>query len=614
MHPLAPHALHYPLTDRHMHEGRATVSLRLPGALQPTAVYARSEPDNEEVLSRLEPAGTCGRWRVWTGPLHLNPADPVTRYAFKVVLEDAQLWVSEAGVTPYFPERDLHFRWNPAYTPARWVWSAVFYQIFPERFCDGDPRNNVRSGAYLYEGKPVIAKAWDERPARGQGPREFFGGDLQGVEVKLPYLQDLGVTALYLNPIFTSPSSHKYDTVDYLQVDPHLGGDEAFASLCAALRKREMRVVLDAVVNHTSERHPWFDRYGEHPELGAYGGAASETRGFYTFLEDAEAEPGAYHGWLGVQTLPVLDFAHLEVQRRVYAGEDAILRVWLRPPYAIDGWRFDVVHMLGEGPGALNNAQHVRAFRQTLREENPEAFVLGEHFFEATAWLQGDQEDGAMNYYGFTSPLRAFLTGRDHRGHPVRVDAADLGAMLARARTKLPFEQQLSQFNLLGSHDIPRLQTELGGNRALHKLAATALLTYIGVPCVYYGDEVGLEGAGDPDNRRPFPWDEAAWDEGLRARYQRLIALRRGSRVLQEGGFAELYAAGDLYAFARLSDDDLVVVVLNRGPQTRVTLPLGGLGPQLTQLTSFFDGLRVTVEDETLTLTLDAQASAVLHT
>lgn len=254
-HALAPHVLHYPLADRCLHEGRATVSLRLPRALQPVCVYVRSEPNNEELLSKLEPVGAHGPWERWSGPLRLNPADPVTRYAFKVVLESAQLWVSEAGVTPHAPERDLHFRWNPRYVPARWVWSAVFYQIFPDRFCDGDPSNNVSSGAYRYEGKPVVAKTWDERPVRGQGAREFYGGDLQGITAKLPYLQDLGVTALYLNPIFTSPSSHKYDTVDYLQVDPHLGGNDAFASLCAALRARGMRVVLDAVVNHLSLIH-----------------------------------------------------------------------------------------------------------------------------------------------------------------------------------------------------------------------------------------------------------------------------------------------------------------------------------------------------------------------
>jgi alpha-glucosidase len=620
-HPLAlyPHVLHYPLADRRCHGGGATVSLRLPRALQPVSVYVRSEPNNEELLLQLEPTGVRGPWGGWCGPLRLNPADPVTRYAFKVVLDDRQLWVSEAGVTPHFPERDLHFRWNPHYVPARWVWSAVFYQIFPDRFFDGDPSNNVASGAYRYDGEPVVAKAWNELPTQGQGAREFYGGDLQGIEAKLPYLQDLGVTALYLNPIFTSPSSHKYDTTDYFQVDPHFGGNGAFASLCAALRARGMRVVLDAVVNHTSERHPWFDRYGEHPEGGAYGHPTAATRGFYTFVEGVEipegegvvqAERDAYHGWLGVPTLPVLNFAHPVVQRRVYGDRDAILRVWLRPPYRIDGWRFDVAHMIGEGPGARHNAHYLRAFRRAVRDENPEAYVLGEHFFEATPWLQGDQEDGAMNYYGFTAPLRAFLTGRDHRGHPVCVGAADLGAMLARARAKLPFEHQLSQLNLLGSHDLPRLQTELGGDTALHKLAATALLTYIGVPCLYYGDEVGLQGGRDPDNRRPFPWDEAVWDQDLRAHYRRLIALRRGSRTLQEGGFAELYARGDVYAFARLLGDDLVVVALNRGPQARVALPLSALGCSRVRLRSLFDGAEVEAEGA-LEVTLAARASAV---
>ncbi len=588
-------------------EDAETVTVTLQTSRPVTAAWVRSEPDNEEFLSPLTPKDQEGCWFMYEGTLRLNPADDVTRYAFKVIPEGAgQLWLSEYGQTPYFPERAGHFRFNPSYKPVPWLWSQVFYQIFPERFFDGDPSNNVVSGEYLYEGEPVVAKAWDDLPERKQGPREFYGGDLEGVRQKLPYLQSLGVTALYLNPVFTSPSSHKYDTVDYDAVDPHFGGNEALENLCAELRECGFRLILDAVVNHTSERHAWFDRFGEQPEPGAYGGG--ETRGFYTF---ASEDPDSYSGWVGVRTLPVLDFSHPEVRRRIYEADDAVLRRWLRSPYSVDGWRFDVVHMLGDGTGAKNNAYYIREFRRVLREENPEALILGEHFFEATSWLQGDQEDSAMNYYGFTMPVRAFLGGVDHLGYPLVIDARDFSHLLTRARAQLSLEIQLSQFNLLGSHDVSRILTLLGGDVVRLKLAVTLLFTYIGVPCVYYGDEVGLEGGGDPDCRRTFPWDETRWNDDVTAHYRALIALRRERRVLQEGLFIQLYAEGNVFAFAQTLEDEVVIVIINRGGEVRLELGLKRVGLLDEPLQSFLENEVVGVEDGTLSLTLGACASRI---
>ncbi len=551
------------------------VRIRLPVDITLESAFVRSEPDNEEFLSPMQFVSKDNTWQIWQGVLKLDTAHEVTLYTFKFLTNQTQYWLSETGLSPYFPERDTHYCYNPYYQAAKWVWSQVFYQIFPERFCDGDSSNNVKDGEYLYEGKPVMAKTWGELPERKQGPREFYGGDLEGIRQRLDYLRDLGITALYLNPIFTSPSSHKYDTVDYDQVDPHFGGNETFANLCQDLRSRRMRLVLDAVVNHTSERHIWFDRYGEYETLGAYQSKDSESRGFYIFEND---DPESYVGWYNVKTLPVLDFTSPELQARVYKNQDSILRKWMRPPYNIDGWRFDVIHMLGEGAGAKNNHHYVRAFRQALREENPDAYVLGEHFFEASKWLQGDQEDGAMNYYGFTRPLREFLAGVDFRGHKINIDAADLDDLWQRARVKIPFALQLSQFNLLGSHDVARVLTVLNGDTALLKIAITALFTYIGVPCVYYGDEIGLEGREDPDCRRTFPWDESLWNHDLREYYHGLIQLRKSEKVLQEGAFLTLFAEDDVYAYARVLEDEAIITVLNRGSECTIELPLWKLG------------------------------------
>jgi len=551
-----------------------------------TALAVRSEPDHEERLDTLTPSSTSAGWTLWQGFLPLSEHDAVTRYSFRLVGARGQWWLTQVGLTPYTPPVEVHFRHVDGYVAPAWLWDRVAYQIFPDRFCDGDPSNNVRSGAYRYDGHDVIARAWHELPDARHGAREFFGGDLQGITQRLPYLEDLGVGMLYLNPIFVSPSSHKYDTVDFERVDPHLGGDAALGDLVAALRQRSMRIVLDAVVNHTSERHPWFDRHDEHGG-GAYHDPASPHRERYTFHDPSD--PESFHGWYGTRTLPVLDFASAAVRHDVYAGPDAILRRWLRPPWSIDGWRLDVIHMLGEGPGARRNRHHVRAIRHAIREERSDAYVLGEHFFEASAWLQGDQEDGAMNYYGFQRPMLAFWAGVDQRGDPLDLDAAGLEDWLRDARARIPFALALSQLNLLGSHDVPRFLTRLGGDRAAMAAAQHALFGYLGVPCIYYGDEIGLEGGGDPDCRRPFPWDERRWDHELLTTVRRLARVRRRAPPLARGALVPLLAAGDVYAFARVLDGQAVVVLQHRGAtERRVRVPVwrsGVTGPWRDALT-----------------------------
>jgi alpha-glucosidase len=529
----------------------------------PRRAHLRTEPDNEERLVPLEPVASRGAWRLWQAPLVPVDHDPVTRYAFRFAFSGSQRWLAADGLHASVPLRDVHFAYLPSYRPASWIWGGVVYQVFPDRFRDGDPTNNVRSGAYLYDGKPVVARSWHELPTRGMGAREFFGGDLDGVRDALPYLEELGASVLYLNPIFLSPSSHKYDTVDYERIDPHLGGEEAFERLVGALRERGMRIVLDAVVNHTSERHAW---------LGS-----AETGDHYVF--DDPDDRASYRGWAGVRTLPVLDFASPGVQEKIYAGDEAILRRWLKPPWRIDGWRLDVIHMLGEGAGARRNHDHVRAIRAAIREERDDAYVLGEHFFEAIPWLQGDQEDGAMNYDGFLRPMLGFWAGIDFRGDPLELDACALDAWMGRVRARLPHPIALSQLNLLDSHDVPRFLTRVGGDARALAAAAHALFTYVGVPSIYYGDEIGLEGGEDPDCRRPFPWDRTLWNEELREVYRRLAWLRRRAPPLARGGYLTLLAHGDVFAYARILGDEAVVTLLHRGDRaTSVTLPVWATG------------------------------------
>ncbi|MDG2643400.1 maltodextrin glucosidase, partial [Vibrio parahaemolyticus] len=444
-------------------------------ALTFDAVYVRIEPDNEEYLVAMVQCGRAGELLLWEVSFEPNRDRDITHYVFKVVRNGQQYWLDARGVQKRIPPKEFHFKLNVNHQPPKWVQEQVFYQIFPDRFAASQSESAIREAYCDYDPDAVI-KTWGEPVGNHQnsGAREFFGGDLKGVEQKLGYLEQLGVTALYFNPIFSSPSNHKYDTTDYFTIDPMLGTNEHFASLCEKIRSKNMKIVLDAVFNHTSVHHPWFDI--QQKGKGAYGNPKSDFRDYYFF----DGESNHYIGWKGIDNLPVLNFENHEVREYIYQGEASVIKHWLKPPYSVDGWRFDVIHMLGEGEGAKNNAHYVKAFRQATKSVNPNAYVLGEHFFEATQWLQGEQEDGAMNYYGFAHPVRAFIAHQDITYDPIDIDGFEFKAWLDEARAKVPFANQLSQLNQLDSHDTARFLTLVNGDEKKMQIALALLMTYVG--------------------------------------------------------------------------------------------------------------------------------------
>lgn len=540
------------------------------GGIAPGIVYLCAEPDNEELLIAMQQVGEVNGLLRHEAVLPWDRANDTTRYAFKLLHGSRQTWLGAGGTSPHPPPGEQRFRVCRGHTPPAWVADQIVYQIFPDRFCQGDPSLAVRTDEYVYgTGRMrVVQQPWGAPVDPATAATAFYGGDLIGIRRRLDYLAgELGVTALYLNPIFTSGSNHKYDTEDYDHVDPHLGGNPALAELAGELRGRGMRLVLDAVVNHTGANHPWFDRFGRHGGRGAYPSADSPWRSWYVFAG------GDYASWKGHASLPVLDFAVPAVRAAIYGDRDAVLRRWLRPPYAIDGWRFDVVHMLGEGPGALHNTAHVREMRRAVREENPDAYILGEHFTEATRWLQGEQEDGAMNYYGFAHPVRAWLAGQDFGGEPAELSTAEFERWLTAARARVPYANQLAQLNLLDSHDTTRFLTAVQGDVRRMELGVTLLFTYPGVPCIYYGDEIGLLGGRDPDCRRCFDWDRDRWNTGLHAHYRRLIGWRKARPELRHGAYQTLAVGDDAVMFARYTERSVAVVAVNRGDRP-AELPL----------------------------------------
>ena len=548
-----------------------TVTLRLRTGLEAPIerIFVCTSPDGEQHMEPMRRTGNDAACQWWEADLQLSGLH--NRYRFYLLTAEDAWWLTAAGMLRYIPTDASDFNILANYQAPDWVHDSVFYQIFPERFADGDPSNNVRSGEYLCYGRPVVARSWGDRPRSHSesGGVEFFGGDLQGIVQRLDYIQELGASALYLTPIFTAPSNHKYDVEDYKQVDRHFGGDAALVELRQALDERGMKLILDMVPNHCGVTNPWF--------LAAQTNPAAPTADFFTFRQ----RPDDYVSWLSVRSLPKLNYRSERLREWMYAGEDAIMRYWLRPPFRADGWRLDVANMLARQGESQLEHKVGRGIRRAIKTESPHAYLLGEHSFDGTPQLQGDELDAVMNYRGFSLPLLSWLTGFDSYGtwRPELVDPQPLPteALAAQWRafmSAVPWQIATQQFNLLGSHDTPRIATIVGDDEARVRVAVTLLFTYPGVPSVYYGDEIGLKGGGDPDTRRCMSWDPREWNADRRVFHQALMKLRRTSPALRRGGYQLLYASGDTLAFQREANEERLIVVARRGNDGLVALPV----------------------------------------
>jgi len=567
-----------------------TIQIRLrtaPGApIQ--RVLIRTTPDGEQHFADLAPQPPTRVCQWWS--MMLPATMPIVNYRFVLLTTDGLLHFNGTGLHHYAPTDHHDFRIVANYHAPQWVTRSVFYQIFPDRFADGDATNNVGNHEWQYFGQPTTARQWDEPPSHTNASGEFYGGDLQGIRERLPYLAQLGVNALYLNPIFTAPSVHRYDVASYDQVDPHLGGNEALAELRHALDAHNMRLMLDIVPNHCGVQHPWFRAAQADPH----------SNDFFIW----EHHPDRYVSWLGVRSLPKLNYESHTLRRLMYAAPNSVMRRWLQPPYRIDGWRVDVANMLGQHGATQLNSEVARGIRAAVKEEQPDGYLLSEHFFDATALLQGDQYDGNMNYRGFTVPLWDWLAGQRlrHGGFgeeiapsmPLPTDA--IVAAWNDFRAAIPWVIAQQQFNLVDSHDTARIGSLVGGNERLQRLAVVLQLTYPGVPCVLYGDEIGLLGDASLSTRRTMPWNEDQWNHGLLAFYRQLIALRRESEALAVSGFQILHADDDTVAYLRDTEHEQIIMVGYRGaaerPAQQLPIAHGAIGDG-TRFVDVLSGMEV---------------------
>lgn len=564
-----------------------TIRLRVSARNPIRNIYLRTAPEGEEMLTpmTLEKRDKIFAWyQVCT-----QMVPKLLRYRFKIVCPTRVYWYTATGIYAYTPSDQTDFSLIADFTPPHWLNGAVFYQIFPDTFCCGQSKKELWPDFYKHrEHKPVL-HAWGESPEDYQNSHslDFFGGDLEGIRTHISYLQKLGVNALYLTPVFQAPSNHRYDTQDYFRIDPLLGTNEEFAGLVDALHHQGMRIILDGVFNHSGIACRWFNKERYYQEDGAYQSLASPYAEFYTF----ERHPEKYACWCGISSLPKLNYRSHKLREMIYLGEKSVVKFWLKAPYRIDGWRLDVANMTARQGEYQAQREVMREMRISVKSTNPDAYFMGEHFFDASDYLEGDGLDAVMNYQGFTLPVREWMTGCNRYGEASRFTAAELDKQLTEVRARLSWQVATMQYNLLNCHDLPRLRSLV--NIGQNKLAALFLMTYVGIPSILYGDEIGLSGAQSSEStRRCMLWDEKMWDQELWEFYHSLITLRKQSPALQQGGFKTLYAAGDIYAYARFYQQDVRIVILNRSDrEQKVVLCLTLLGlRQGDRLCEFFSG------------------------
>ena len=509
------------------------------------------------------------------------------------------------------------FRFIPGFHVPAWSKGAIQYQIFPDRFRNGDPSNDVVDNEYYYTiGHAKHAHSWNAVPTDTDF-RCFYGGDIQGIIDKLDYLHDLGIQVLYLNPVFVSPSSHKYDCQDYEHIDPHFGvivqddshimdspdknnaaaakyvrrvtslenlerSDILFAKLCRELHTRGMRIILDGVFNHCGSFNKWMDHEGIYLgkpgfEPGAFQSPESPYRSYFRFNDSGSSHSPAYEGWWGYTTLPKLNYeGSAELQEEIFS----VAEKWLSPPYSIDGWRLDVAADLGHSPEF--NHRFWQQFRARVKAINPDAVIIAEHYGDPVPWLNGREWDSVMNYDAFMEPVTWFLTGMEKHSDSCRDDLYQNGhaffGIMKDKMARFTRPSLMCAMNELSNHDHSRFLTRTnrmvgrittlgpaaasaGINKGIFREAVTIQMSWPGAPTVYYADEAGQVGWTDPDNRRTYPWGHE--DLSLISLHKDLISMRRELPVLADGSLKDLFADYGRIAYARFDSNVRCVVAVN---------------------------------------------------
>ncbi len=598
-------------------------------------------------------------------------------YYYKIVSGAMTMYFNKRGTMADVQEY-YSYNLKPDFKTPDWAKGAIFYQIFVDRFYNGDKSNDPLDNEYYYiDQYSRNEKDWSAYPDK-MDVAHFYGGDLQGVWDKLDYLQDLGVEVLYLNPIFVSPSNHKYDAQDYDHIDPHYGvilhdegdvlkagdkdnshatryisrttdpvnlraSDEFFIRLVEEIHRRGMKIILDGVFNHCGSFNKWMDKEGIYKTSGkysdgAYTSATSQYRRYFNFRSEKWPDNADYEGWWNHLTLPKLNY---EESPDLYNYILQVGRKWVSPPYNVDGWRLDVAADLGH---TLDfNHQFWKDFRVAVREAKPDALILAENYTDPYTWLQGDEWDTIMNYEAFMDPVTWFFTGIDKHSDEYRGDLhgdfrAFEGAM-SHHMSRMHYESIHTTMNELSNHDHSRFLTRTNGkvgriaslgakaaeegvNKAVMREAVVVQMTWPGAPTVYYGDEAGLCGWTDPDDRRTYPWGHE--DHEMIAFHKEVIRIHRESSALRTGSHKMLHGELGILSFGRFdANGKYVTICNNKKVSAKVTIPVWQIGiasgKEVEQLIftdeTGFNTLPkyFTIQNGCLTIELPAKSSVILR-
>lgn len=548
--------------------GSVTVRLRVPAACRADRVRVRSTPDAEPLMidACVDSCGSgssTATWWVAELPLH----NPVTNYRF--LLEGGEVgygWVTEAGLVHRDITDATDFRIVTDSAAPSWLVDTVGYQIFIDRFAS--------SGTSRQRPSWAIAEAWgaplDDDPH--VSTRQWFGGDLGGIEQHLDHLERLGVNLVYLTPFFPARSAHRYDASSFDEVDPLLGGDDALASLIGSAHARGIRVIGDITLNHTGDDHEWFRQAQR--DLG------SPEAAFYMFGD----EPDDYVAWHDVASLPKLDHRSSELAMRLHDGPRSVIAKYLDAPFGLDGWRVDCANTTGRFESIDTNAQVAAATRSTIEEHTDGAgWLVAEHCYDSGTDLSGGGWHGVMAYQWWTRPVWSWLLG--DRAFSLmsqielpRLGGADVVASMRELGAPAPWAARSASMTMLDSHDTARFRTAVGGDAGRHVVGLAALMTMPGVPTLFAGSEVGVEGDSMDSARVPFPWDESEWDGALFEATRTLASVRAASPALRSGALRWLDATADTITFVRELVDEVVLVHLCRSTTDDVAISFDALG------------------------------------
>ena len=495
-------------------------------------------------------------------------------YRFAFIGHGKYEWLNARGLFDHDVHSNSDFQIVAIPGNPEWIKSSVFYQIFPDRFARSGKVNITPDWAYPRE--------WNLLP-RGRGKftgQELYGGDLYGVQEHLDHVTELGANGIYFTPIFPSQSNHRYDATSFDHVDPILGGDKAFQSLIKVAKKNGIRILGDLTSNHCGAGHNWLAK--------AKKDKKSKERTY--FFWDKSIKWG-YVGWYGLESLPKLNYASKALRKAVYEGNNSIVKKWISPKFGMAGWRIDVGNMTGVQGAENHHVEVMQGIRQAMQEVNPDSWLVAENGDFIASDLNGLGWQGAMNYQGFMRPFWNWINRNPEitggfQGLPFampKINGKQLVESIQEFNASIPWRSLTASMMLLDSHDTARFRTVVLGDIQAHKTAMTMMLSYPGVPSIFAGDEIGLEGSWGEDARRTINWeDRSGWDTEFFAEVKKLVKLRKTQDALINGGLRWIAVENDYIAYLRESKKQSLLVLVSRGP-INTTIDLSTYGYEVTK-------------------------------